>query len=51
MDKVTQQNAAMVEETTAAAQTLVHETERLAQMVGQFATTRSVGGGMYAAAA
>ncbi len=51
MDKVTQQNAAMVEETTAAAQTLVHETERLAQMVGQFATTRSVRGGMHAAAA
>jgi methyl-accepting chemotaxis protein len=50
MDKVTQQNAAMVEETTAASQTLVHETEMLAQMVGQFATRRSSGARMRAAA-
>ncbi|WP_132273661.1 methyl-accepting chemotaxis protein [Neorhizobium sp. BT27B] len=36
MDKVTQQNAAMVEETTAAAQGLAHETEALAHMIGRF---------------
>ncbi|OLP61822.1 chemotaxis protein [Xaviernesmea oryzae] len=36
MDKVTQQNAAMVEETTAAAQSLTQETERLAEMVHRF---------------
>ncbi|OLP55604.1 chemotaxis protein [Rhizobium rhizosphaerae] len=36
MDKVTQQNAAMVEETTAAAQSLSQETERLADMVQRF---------------
>lgn len=36
MDKVTQQNAAMVEETTAAAQNLTQETERLAELVGHF---------------
>jgi methyl-accepting chemotaxis protein len=51
MDKVTQQNAAMVEETTAASQTLVHETEMLAQMVGQFATRPSTSVGLLAAAA
>lgn len=51
MDKVTQQNAAMVEETTAASQTLVHETEKLSQMVGQFATRRSARLGIHAAAA
>lgn len=38
MDKVTQQNAAMVEQTTAAAQSLVHETDRLAALMGQFKT-------------
>ena len=36
MDKVTQQNAAMVEETTAAAQTLSSETESLAHLVLRF---------------
>ncbi|MBX5172564.1 HAMP domain-containing protein [Rhizobium sp. NZLR1b] len=36
MDKVTQQNAAMVEETTAAAQGLAQETENLAAVVGRF---------------
>ncbi|WP_082653454.1 methyl-accepting chemotaxis protein [Aureimonas sp. AU22] len=41
MDKVTQQNAAMVEETTAAAQTLSAETEGLKELVGGFA----IGGG------
>ncbi|MBB2819403.1 UNVERIFIED_ORG: methyl-accepting chemotaxis protein [Rhizobium esperanzae] len=43
MDKVTQQNAAMVEQTTAAAQSLQHETDRLAALIGQF-KTRSLTG-------
>ncbi|KQT50202.1 hypothetical protein ASG43_21855 [Aureimonas sp. Leaf454] len=38
MDKVTQQNAAMVEETTAAAQTLSNETAELATMISRFRT-------------
>lgn len=38
MDQVTQQNAAMVEETTAASHSLSQETEQLAQLVGQFRT-------------
>ncbi|WP_064709731.1 methyl-accepting chemotaxis protein [Rhizobium bangladeshense] len=38
MDKVTQQNAAMVEETTAAAQSLTHETESLAELLRRFKT-------------
>ncbi|KQT42043.1 hypothetical protein ASG43_17360 [Aureimonas sp. Leaf454] len=38
MDKVTQQNAAMVEETTAAAQSLASETDGLAGLVAQFRT-------------
>jgi methyl-accepting chemotaxis protein len=47
MDQVTQQNAAMVEQTTAAARTLAQETEELAQLVsrfriGQEAVSRSV---------
>lgn len=36
MDQVTQQNAAMVEEATAASQALAHETGELAQLIGQF---------------
>jgi methyl-accepting chemotaxis protein len=36
MDQVTQQNAAMVEETTAASMTLANEAERLRELVGQF---------------
>jgi methyl-accepting chemotaxis protein len=36
MDQMTQQNAAMVEETTTAAHALKGEAERLAQLVGQF---------------
>ncbi|HEX3984553.1 MAG TPA: methyl-accepting chemotaxis protein, partial [Acidisoma sp.] len=36
MDQVTQQNAAMVEEATAATHGLTHEAEELAQRVGQF---------------
>ena len=38
MDKVTQQNAAMVEESTAAAQTLSTETDELAQSISRFKT-------------
>ena len=36
MDQITQQNAAMVEESNAAGQVLSQESERLAQLVGQF---------------
>ncbi|MGO9235501.1 MAG: methyl-accepting chemotaxis protein [Methylocella sp.] len=36
MDQVTQQNAAMVEQTTAASHSLSQETERLSGLVGQF---------------
>jgi methyl-accepting chemotaxis protein len=38
MDQVTQQNAAMVEETTAASHSLAQEAERLSSLVGQFRT-------------
>ena len=43
MDKVTQQNAAMVEETTAAAQTLTSETEELASLITRFRTQSTSG--------
>jgi len=43
MDKVTQQNAAMVEESTAAAQTLQSETDELAQVVARFKTAKAGG--------
>jgi methyl-accepting chemotaxis protein len=36
MDKVTQQNAAMVEQSTAAARSLAQETDKLARLAGQF---------------
>jgi methyl-accepting chemotaxis protein len=36
MDQVTQQNAAMVEQTTAASHTLAHETDALARLVANF---------------
>ena len=36
MDQVTQQNAAMVEETTAASHALAQETEQLSQSIGRF---------------
>ena len=36
MDQVTQQNAAMVEEATAASHSMAHEAEDLARLVGQF---------------
>ena len=40
MDQVTQQNAAMVEETTAASHSLAHEADALSRLVGQFKTDR-----------
>ena len=43
MDQVTQQNAAMVEEATAASQALAHETGELAQLVGQFQIVQASG--------
>ena len=36
MDQTTQQNAAMVEQTTAANQALSHEAEQLAELVSRF---------------
>ncbi|MGC1302700.1 MAG: methyl-accepting chemotaxis protein, partial [Caulobacteraceae bacterium] len=38
MDQVTQQNAAMVEQSTAASHSLTQETEALARLIGQFRT-------------
>ncbi len=40
MDQVTQQNAAMVEQTTAASHSLAHEADTLARLVGQFKVDR-----------
>lgn len=52
MDKMTQQNAAMVEQTTAAARTLAAEADELAKLVGRFRLKSSQGrfGGASAAA-
>ena len=36
MDRVTQKNAAMVEEATAASRSLAHETAQLSELVDQF---------------
>lgn len=44
LDQVTQQNAAMVEETTAAGQILRQNTDRLAEIVGSFALATDNGG-------
>ncbi len=44
MDQVTQQNAAMVEEATAAATSLADETGRLARMIGAFRTDDAAAG-------
>jgi methyl-accepting chemotaxis protein len=41
MDRVTQQNAAMVEESTAACHSLAQETERLSALIGAFQTEKS----------
>ncbi|HUZ91244.1 MAG TPA: globin-coupled sensor protein [Methylocella sp.] len=43
MDQVTQQNAAMVEQTTAASHSLSQETERLSDLVGQFQIGEAAG--------
>ena len=43
MDKMTQQNAAMVEETTAAARTLASEADELASLVGRFRLKTALG--------
>ena len=40
MDRVTQQNAAVAEESTAASRTMSNETARLAALVGQFQVAR-----------
>ncbi|MAU95565.1 MAG: methyl-accepting chemotaxis protein [Fulvimarina sp.] len=50
MDKVTQQNAAMVEQATAACQALGSDTERLAGIVAKFQMSEAVTGGRTAAA-
>jgi methyl-accepting chemotaxis protein len=49
MDQVTQQNAAMVEESTAASRVLADEAEELARLVGRFRVTGSAGGSVRAA--
>jgi methyl-accepting chemotaxis protein len=41
MDQVTQQNAAMVEQTTAASHSLAHEADALSRLVGQFKVGRT----------
>jgi methyl-accepting chemotaxis protein len=43
MDRMTQQNAAMVEESTAASHTMAHETGELADLIGQFQIGRMAG--------
>lgn len=45
MDKTTQQNAAMVEETTAASATLTDETSRLREMIARFQISKQVSHG------
>ncbi len=39
LDQMTQQNAALVEQSAAAAQSLKEQAEQLAQVVGRFRTT------------
>lgn len=43
MDQTTQQNAAMVEESTAASHALAHEAEQLEQLVARFEISQAVG--------
>ena len=45
MDQATQQNAAMVEQSTAASHSLVGEAEALTELVGQFRTSGSKSSG------
>jgi methyl-accepting chemotaxis protein len=42
MDQVTQQTAAMVEQTTAASHSLAHEADALSRLAGQFKTDREI---------
>jgi methyl-accepting chemotaxis protein len=51
MDKMTQQNAAMVEQSTAAARSLADEANRLATLVNQFALGQQTSGHKNPAAA
>ncbi|KAB0681235.1 methyl-accepting chemotaxis protein [Aureimonas leprariae] len=51
MDKVTQQNAAMVEETTAASRALMEEARHLTEMIGRFRVVDEVEPAAYARAA
>ena len=48
MDQVTQQNAAMVEETTAASHSLARETEQLFVLIGRFRVAEKAGGAIEA---
>jgi methyl-accepting chemotaxis protein len=41
MDQVTQQNAAMVEQTTAATRSLAHEMEQLNTLTGRFVVEKA----------
>ena len=50
MDQMTQQNAAMVEQSTAASHALMGESEALAELIGQFRTGQTAGSGRPAAA-
>ncbi|NBC35858.1 HAMP domain-containing protein [Novosphingobium sp. FSY-8] len=47
LDKATQQNAALVEESTAASHSLANESERLSQVVDRFTLDGAGGGGGY----
>jgi methyl-accepting chemotaxis protein len=42
MDQMTQQNAAMVEESTAASHSLAQEAEKLTSLIGQFKTGQNM---------
>ncbi len=44
MDRITQQNAAMVEETTAASQSLAQEVNRLGSLIARFQVTELAAG-------
>ena len=50
MDQMTQQNAAMVEQSTAASHALMGDSEALAELIGQFRTGQTAGSGRPAAA-
>jgi methyl-accepting chemotaxis protein len=48
MDQMTQQNAAMVEESTAASHSLAQEAEKLTSLIGQFKVDEKVATGVQA---